>query len=300
MQKQSNDIELLSCPVPLDPRLGISHADSSTHSPDTVITYLHYHDCLEIGFCYEGGGIFIIGNKIIPFSAGCASIIPKQLVHIARSSVELGSKWRFINLDPVLLLGKTLPNAAWLLHAEEINTVHIVKPDDPSGIPAIVRELIDESMHDDFAAEQAVKGLTLCMLARMARLSPEHDRSGPLVRGHIKHISAALDFIVKNYPQPIYIPELAAACGISVATFRRIFMKAMGVAPNDYIHNLRIQLAAVQLLFSPLPVLDIALSVGYDSLSGFNRHFSHIMGTSPREYRKRNMLPLRTKEIPNH
>lgn len=289
MQNQSNGIELLSCPVPLDPRLAISRAGSETHSPDTVVTYLHCHDCLEIGYCYEGSGIFIIDDKVIPFSAGCASIIPKQLIHIARSSVELGSKWRFIYLDAVLLLGRFFPDAAWLFRAAEQCAVHIIRPDNPSGIPAVVRELIDESMREDPAGEQAVKGLALCMLSRMARLVPGYAGAGLPARNHINKISAALDHIVRNYAQPIYIPDLAEACGMSEATFRRVFIKAMGVAPNDYIHNLRIQLAAVQLLFSPLPVLDIALCVGYDSLSGFNRHFGHIMGSSPRDYRKRNM-----------
>lgn len=30
------------------------------------ITGLHYHNCLEIGYCYEGSGIFIVDEKVSP------------------------------------------------------------------------------------------------------------------------------------------------------------------------------------------------------------------------------------------
>lgn len=36
-----------------------------------------------------------------------------------------------------------------------------------------------------------------------------------------------------------------------------------------------------------LGVLEIALSVGYNNLSHFNRYFRRLVGMSPREYRVR-------------
>ncbi len=31
------------------------------------IDYLHFHNCMEIGYCYEGKGIMTIGEKITVF-----------------------------------------------------------------------------------------------------------------------------------------------------------------------------------------------------------------------------------------
>ena len=288
MHNQPLGLKLFHEHIPLDFEFPISRAGAYTHSPDTALTYLHYHDNLEIGYCYEGSGVFIVDNRIMAFSRGCASVIFQHEIHIAQSSAEHGSKWKFINIEPSLLLGRAFPEANWLMQPVAIPGFrNIVPPDDPSGLVVIIRELIEESSREDQARNQAIKGLTLCMLAKLSRLLPEASQEKWRV-GHsgIRSISAALDYIIRNHAQPIYIAELAAACGMSMTAFRRAFSKAMGVAPNEYIHGLRIQLAAMQLLYSPLPVLDIALMVGYDTLSGFNRHFRRIMGMSPREWRK--------------
>lgn len=42
--------------------------------PD-AIQDLHHHDALEVGYCREGAGIFIIDGEVLPFSAPCATVI---------------------------------------------------------------------------------------------------------------------------------------------------------------------------------------------------------------------------------
>jgi AraC-like DNA-binding protein len=287
MQNQPDGLRLFYNPIPLNPEYAISRAGDTTHSPDTTLTFLHYHDVLEVGYCYEGSGVFLIDNRMIPFSAGCVSIIFKHEIHIAQSSAEHGSKWKFLYLDPMLLLGSLFPDAAWLMELGDKDFGGIIQPADGIGLADVVKELIEESKNRDPVGEQAVKGLVLCMLAKLSRLMPKRaaDMKYPW-QGYIKSISAALDYIIKNHAQPIYIAELAAACGMSVTTFRRVFSRAIGFAPNEYIQNLRIQLAMMQLHYSQLPVVDISLSVGFDSLSSFNRHFKSRLGMSPSQYRR--------------
>lgn len=287
-QIQSNGLPLRHEPVSLDPGFAIGPAGAKTHSPDTSLTFLHYHDSMEIGYCYEGSGVFIVDGNIHPFSAGCASVILANEIHIARSSPEQGSKWKFVNLDPALLLGRAFPEAAWLYEPGARGIPGIVPPDDPSGLAAAVRSLLDELPRRDAASEFAVKGLALCMLAKLSRLGADLARGRkPQPKGDIGSISKAVDIIVRGYTQPVRIPELAAACGMSEATFRRRFARCMGMSPGDYVHNLRIQMAGLRLLSSRDRVLDIALAAGYDSISAFNRHFRRIFGAAPREYRGR-------------
>lgn len=40
-----------------------------------AIQDLHHHDALEVGYCREGAGIFIIDGEVLPFSAPCATVI---------------------------------------------------------------------------------------------------------------------------------------------------------------------------------------------------------------------------------
>ena len=67
--------------------------------PALPVTYLHYHSSLELGVCLEGSGVFYIGSQTFSFSQGDVSIIFPNIIHIAQSAQEKGSKWRFITVD---------------------------------------------------------------------------------------------------------------------------------------------------------------------------------------------------------
>lgn len=285
MQILTQPLRLRHEAVPIDTGLGYSRA-GSTHSPDAALTHLHYHDSLEIGYCYGGSGVFIIDNKILPFSEGAASIIFPHEIHIARSSRDHESHWKFINIDPAVLLGRSNPDAAFLFPAENPGIRGIVDAGDACGLNVLVRELVEESGRADGEGRLAMRGLALCLCARMLRTAPGAGPAGRRAQGSVRRISAALDLVLNHYARPIYISEMAAACGMGENAFRRAFTRAMGVAPNHYIQAFRIQMAAMQLLCSTLSILDIAYAVGYDTLSGFNRHFKNAMGVSPREYRR--------------
>jgi AraC-like DNA-binding protein/uncharacterized membrane protein YhdT len=57
---------------------------------------------------------------------------------------------------------------------------------------------------------------------------------------------------------------------------------------NDFLHHYRIDEAAQRLLRQDLPILSIALDVGYGSIGPFNRAFKQLKGVTPSEYRVQN------------
>jgi AraC-like DNA-binding protein len=56
---------------------------------------------------------------------------------------------------------------------------------------------------------------------------------------------------------------------------------------NDFLHHYRVDEAAQRLLAQDLPILSIALDVGYGSIGPFNRAFKQIKGVTPTEWRAR-------------
>lgn len=280
MQFCSPELSLRHELVPIDPTLGYTPTCPGTHSPSPELTTLHYHDSLEIGYCYEGSGVFLVDGHVLPFEAGCASIIAPRSLHIARSAADAPSQWRFMNLDPDRL--QDAADGAWV-GAPNLGEGCILAPGDGEGIPWLVRELLEESARQDAVAPLAVRGLAQCLLAWLSRRSPRRANSGAAA------VSAALQHIAEGYAQPVDLSALAAACRMTPSTFRRAFQRAVGRPPGDYVHDLRIQMAALRLRAGGDAVLDVALSVGYDSLSAFNRQFRARMGCSPREYRKKHL-----------
>src|SRR5690242_5441469 len=67
------------------------------------------------------------------------------------------------------------------------------------------------------------------------------------------------------------IPRLASVSGVSEAHFARSFKDAFGVPPHRYLLTRRIERATALLRDSDLPITDIALETGWNSLGKIGR-----------------------------
>lgn len=74
--------------------------------------------------------------------------------------------------------------------------------------------------------------------------------------------------------------------GITQHRMIRIFKEQYGFTPSEYINELRIREAKLKLIETEESVIDIAYSVGFNSLSAFYRLFRKLTGQTPANYRK--------------
>ncbi|MCM1188019.1 MAG: AraC family transcriptional regulator [bacterium] len=107
-------------------------------------------------------------------------------------------------------------------------------------------------------------------------------------KGNALIIAPALDYVEQNYSQQFSIEYLADLCRFSPTHFRRVFRDIMHVSPLDYVNHTRIANACNLLQSTEDSILDISESVGFHSVSSFNRCFIKTMQMSPREYRRIN------------
>ena len=71
----------------------------------------------------------------------------------------------------------------------------------------------------------------------------------------------------------------------SFAECSQFFKLYTGKKINDYINELRVQVAADKLRKTDENIIDIAFEVGFESLTTFNRTFARIMNITPGKYR---------------
>ena len=83
------------------------------------------------------------------------------------------------------------------------------------------------------------------------------------------------------------VSRLARSSGTSEAYFARAFRNAFGIPPHRYLLSRRIERAAALLRDTDLPVTEIALRVGWNSLGTFGRTFRDVTGESPCRLRER-------------
>ncbi len=79
--------------------------------------------------------------------------------------------------------------------------------------------------------------------------------------------------------------DLAAACDLALAHFRRRFRATYGCSPRTWLARERIQAAAELLRFSPMTIADAAAASGYASVPAFCRCFKQVMGMAPGRWR---------------
>jgi AraC-like DNA-binding protein len=97
-------------------------------------------------------------------------------------------------------------------------------------------------------------------------------------------VEAAL-WLEENAAEPVALADLAREMGLSPYHFLRMFRKAIGVTPHQYLLRVRLRRAANLLAQSDLPVTEVALESGFADLSNFVRTFGRAAGVSPRRFR---------------
>ena len=102
----------------------------------------------------------------------------------------------------------------------------------------------------------------------------------------VKRLEPAMEYIIKNYNNPIKNDDLAILTNLSTVYFRKLFTQVYGTSPISYIHKLRINKAKEMLKSDYSSITDIALSLGYHSIYDFSRDFKKHVGVSPNKYLK--------------
>jgi AraC-like DNA-binding protein len=95
----------------------------------------------------------------------------------------------------------------------------------------------------------------------------------------------AKGFILAHSADQLSLTDLAARYGLNPSYFSRLFSSHAGMPLVEFINRARIQKACQLLKRTDADIVEIAMTVGYNNLSHFNRYFRRIMGSSPREYR---------------
>ena len=94
-------------------------------------------------------------------------------------------------------------------------------------------------------------------------------------------ISRAIDYLKRNYAQPLRIETLAGEVSMSVSSLHHHFKAVTALTPVQYQKQLRLQEARRLLLVEKTGVAMAGHRVGYQSPSQFSREYARLYGRSP-------------------
>ncbi len=94
------------------------------------------------------------------------------------------------------------------------------------------------------------------------------------------------NYIDKHYCDGVSLEEVAEATGISRYYVSHLFKELMNNTFVGYVNELRLNHAALLLVTTDSPIIEIASKSGFNNLSNFNRAFKMHFGKTPSAYRK--------------
>ena len=234
-------------------------------------------------------GTMLFNRQPVDFGPGCITCVARNIPHTTWSKPENPSLWSYLFLDPELLLGQSVFQqlAPPAQGRGFVSDCHIVlTPEQAPWAEALVRAIQDEYAGQAPGYHICIRGHCLALMVHLLRAyySGEYADASPDESVHV--IFPALDYLHQNYSQHFDQALLADLCHLSPSHFRRLFKAQTGVSPLAFLHQTRILNSCTLLRSSERLISEVASTVGYDSLSSFNRHFIQVMGLTPSEWRR--------------
>lgn len=142
----------------------------------------------------------------------------------------------------------------------------------------------DTLSHYNELSLQGLLFLFFAALAKSAETPYEED-----VEIDNLYISKAIEYIQKNYQNPILVTDIANYVSLSRTYLTTIFQQTLHMSPQQFLLKFRITKASELLIHTDLPINAIAHSCGYTDPLAFSKTFKKITGLSPSQYRKSNI-----------
>lgn len=149
---------------------------------------------------------------------------------------------------------------------------------------------------------ECMEALRLTIAVRQLGLRPSVERStgtrqvpvrGRHAQGLQKwRLKRVVDYIDASMSSKVTSRDLAAVAGLSRMHFASQFRVATGQRPHEFLLQRRIRRAAELMRDTTMPIIEIALTVGFQTQAHFTTVFKRFAGCTPRSWRIGNhMLP---------
>lgn len=237
----------------------------------------HSHDYYHLVEVLNGRMNFVLGDREYLLQKGDMVLVHK------------GTNHRFWNEQPetvhfteikFTVLGQSLSQ---MLAATDEKIIH----DDFSSslVQMVAQEYqFNRNLKDD-AAQAALKTLVQHLTAHARQLT--QAETGVIdTAGYSKLSKRVIEYLTQHYPENLSLDDISNGVGITKNYLCNAFKQNTGITIIECLNMIRIRKAAEQIVYSDLPLTQVAQMCGYVSASHFNRVFMRYMGLPPGQCRR--------------
>lgn len=164
---------------------------------------------------------------------------------------------------------------------------HYLRSD--SVIEHLMKALSDVKADGSESSLVYADAVRLALVARLMSDSSERRNAAGACRMKVPlpkwRLKRAVAYVEANHAQTITLNDLAAAAGLSRMHFAAQFRAATGLRPREYVLQRRVAIAQQLLVNTPNSVVDIAMTVGFQTQAHFTTVFKRFVGDTPYRWR---------------
>jgi AraC-like DNA-binding protein/mannose-6-phosphate isomerase-like protein (cupin superfamily) len=270
-------------------RTDAAHAASHPHDLTEVE---HSHDFCELVIVTRGRAFHSLENTEFPVTAGDVFLLQGHqshyfydrenldLINIMYDPAKIGLPENELRRMPGYCAMFMLEPAyrrqhrfASRLHLKRVPLAHV---------ELLAEEMERESAKAEPGYEVALRAKLQELMVYLSRAYTSTDTTEAHALLRVGHVIGALE---NDFSKDWKLDELLKIAHMSRSNLMRVFRKATGQTPIEYLVRLRIQRAMAMLRNTDLNITEIALEVGFNDRNYFTRQFRRVVGLPPRSFR---------------
>ena len=247
--------------------------------PDGLTFPMHDHDYFEISMMIEGRVWHVMENESYIMSRGDVIFVRPWDYH----------DFRMVNDEHFMFLNipfdkSVLEKLRDFMEEESAVQTLLDAPEPPRGKIDVMEICELEKMYNEMDNIQRIRRSLYMILVRVMNNSFFSQHDDKVDRGPAWFQRLCMEMMMINNLS-VGLPRMYELCNRSPEHISRTFKKYMNMSPTAFINSLRIDKACEKLKHSKQSILDIAYSLGFESVSYFYRVFRDLVGMTPLEYR---------------
>ena len=227
----------------------------------------HFHAGIELVHVLEGSFNATINGQSMVVHEGEMLVNNCYSVHAYVSE-------KCYSIVTIIPLG-VVPSIQKLLTSNRFRN-HIIADDVHKSLEFFMRTMADNP--ENAVLQKGVSYSLLGYLMGRIPLDPVHSSDQADV------ICSILNYLNDNFSQRLTVEHVAAKFGYSRSRFSHLFKSTVGFSLPQYLNMLRCRSVCESMLSSNVPVVDLAISAGFNNAHTFYTAFKSYYHMTSREY----------------
>lgn len=255
----------------------------------------HWHDEMEILIVNQGAAEVSTDDAAYLIRPGQGLIINQNIMHCIHAQDQNSCTFYSLVFHPDLIFGhkNNYLQTQYLLPIQNYQYFKALLLDGSAPwhkrMLQALQDVIEINLTKNFGYEISTKGYLCHFWAELIRQLPQPETAvSPRTSPDERRVKEAMLYIRTHYAEALTLEDIAGSIHVSKGECCRCFSRTLQMSPFEYLMKYRIYESTKKLMDPGQKfhsIAELALSVGFNNTSYYNKLFKKFLGCTPTYYR---------------